>query len=80
MMTIPSDIYDDLHARFGHTLAEYDGLAEALYEHEQRKTTKAAPVRERPRFVFGIRTSLPPRRVVQPARVGVVLRKPANGS
>lgn len=80
-MTIPDAALADLHDRFGHALAEYDGLSEALYEHEQRKKTKAAPVRERPRFVFGIRTSLPARRVVKPVRVGgVILGKPANGS
>ena len=78
MMTIPADALADLHDRFGHVLSEYDGLAEALYEHEQLKTTKADPEPERPRFPFGYRTSLSPRRVVEPVRLGVVLGQPAN--
>jgi hypothetical protein len=77
MSTIPAAAFDDMFKRFGHTLYEYDGLAEALYAHEQ-ETKKAAPVKERPRVAFGFRMSLPPRRVVQPVAVGALFRKPAN--
>lgn len=78
MITIPHAALADLHERFGHLLSEYDGLAEAIYEHDLVKTTKAAPVKERPQMFPGVRMSLPAGRVVQPVRVGVVLRKPAN--
>lgn len=77
-MSIPDAALADLHKRFGHVLAEYDGLAEALYEHEQLKTTKATPESERPRFAFGIRMSLPSRSVVHVVRVGFLRGKPAN--
>lgn len=78
-MTIPLDVRADLHERYGHALAEYDGLTEALFDHELSKTKKAAPSKERPRF-FSVRMSLPPRSVVERACVGVVLRKPANSA
>lgn len=79
-MTIPYAAFDAMFDKLGHTLHEYDGLAEALYKHELAKTSKAAPIKERPRFAFGFRTSLQPRSVVQPVSLGIVLRKPANGS
>lgn len=76
-MTIPADALADLHDRFGHVLSEYDGLADALYAYEQDKK-KAAPMKERPRFAFGVKMSLATRSVVQPARLGIVRRKAAN--
>lgn len=76
-MTIPADALADLHDRFGHVLSEYDGLADALYAYEQDKK-KAAPMKERPRFAFGVLMSLPTRRVVQPVHLGIVRRKAAN--
>lgn len=77
MMSVPAADLDEMFERLGHALYEYDGLAEALYAHE-RETTKAAPMKERPRFVFGVKMSLASRSVVQPVRLGIVLRKAAN--
>lgn len=79
-MTIPDDALAELHDRFGHTLAEYDGLAEALYEQEFVKTTKAAPIEVRPRILPGVRMFLPTRGEVYAVGAGLVLQPPANGS
>lgn len=76
-MTIPDVALAKLHDRYGHVLSEYDGLAEAIYEHEQ-KMTKAAPSKERPRFAFGFEMSSSARSVVQRVDVGIVLQRPAN--
>lgn len=78
-MNIPDAAFDAMFDRLGHTLNEYDGLAEALYAHEQAKK-KTAPARERPSFTFSVRMTLPPRCVLGQVCVGVVLRTPANRS
>ena len=77
MMTIPDVALANLHDRYGHVLSEYEGLAEALYDHEQDKK-KAAPAKERLRVLSGFRMSLSTRSVVQRADVGIVLQRPAN--
>ena len=80
MTKIPDTALAKLHVRFGHVLSEYDGLAEALYEQELAKTTKAAPVEVRLRILPGVWMSLPTRGEVYPVGVGIVLQAPANSS
>lgn len=80
MMMIPDAALADLHARFGHALQEYDGLAEAIYAHEQSETWKAALGSERPLFRSGVMMSSPTRSwgAVDRFEFGVLFRKPAN--
>jgi hypothetical protein len=83
MMTIPDAAFADMFERLGHTLHEYDGLAEALYGRELAKTKEAAPMKERPLFQSGVVMSSATGHwgVVDRTRgFRTVLSKPANRS